>query len=734
MSIFVWYIIIQVLALSSFQYLFKIFRTTKDHGYAISKILGIIIIPYCMWVINIFHIAKYTYSNLIIITMLFCFSGILIGINQKRRLAKYFAAKKYYIIITELLFAGAYLFFLSIVAYSQYGQWGERNMDIGYIWALFKTTSLPPQDPWLCNVSINYYYFGHFIIASLSKLANIPPNISYTLSMGMLPALFIVICFAVVYEITSKMRYALLGAIILGFSGNNFLLFQLLQKGLLFPQNVLSQTARIIPYTVNEYPFISFILGEVHSHSIALPVNVALLYTIYKFFKDETLRYFRYKDCFLIMLIGFLLSIIYFIDILNFVIYLSLSIFTILLDFFFQVFTSVRERAHRNYVPPFIELQCAFNMFIIAILITLFAYVFFIPFGGYLNIEFLSMGIIKGSTNTSIIHLIVIFCLYLFTILIFAAVSFINIQKPQNRRETALYYLIVLLIAMLLIAFFNYLHIMSIPKFILILIIISLLSGFKKMIMITDKRLWFCCGLTLFGLIILLGCEVFFITMSTVISSDFYRSLTISRFHLQSLIIMGIVLPFLVSLIINKLKPYRLSLLFSIIFTVLLGIQLIYPIDGALQKALYFKETPSLDSSNFIATLFPSIHKAITWINGNIEEQVSMLESVGKIYSKWGMVSSYTGNPTLVQWPKHIYQQGYPSEEIAKRIIEADQIYRTDDFNLAYSILQKYNIKYVFIGEIEKERYSQNSLAKFSKYCKKIYDEDNNEIYILPTE
>ena len=46
-----------------------------------------------------------------------------------------------------------------------------------------------PEDPWLAGEPVSYYYFGYWMMGTLSKLTGISSNVSYNLALALIPAL-----------------------------------------------------------------------------------------------------------------------------------------------------------------------------------------------------------------------------------------------------------------------------------------------------------------------------------------------------------------------------------------------------------------------------------------------------------------------------------------------------------------------------------------------------------------
>src|SRR5262249_51529633 len=90
---------------------------------------------------------------------------------------------------SERVFWGVFLFFLAVRALSPEIYWGERPMDFAFLNALYRTTSLPPPEPWCAGTTLSYTYFGHFAVAALGKTLAIHPGVMFSLGIALFAAL-----------------------------------------------------------------------------------------------------------------------------------------------------------------------------------------------------------------------------------------------------------------------------------------------------------------------------------------------------------------------------------------------------------------------------------------------------------------------------------------------------------------------------------------------------------------
>jgi YYY domain-containing protein len=138
---------------------------------------------------------------------------------------------------------------------------------------------------------------------------------------------------------------------------------------------------------------------------------------------------------------------------------------------------------------------------------------------------------------------------------------------------------------------------------------------------------------------------------------------------------------------------------------------------------------------------------SIEWLRRNAPAGSVVLEmaertaadgrGVGGSYNGEGYsgVSAATGLPTVIGWVWHETQWRIGDEELSAQLSlrrdEVDRIYSTLDANEARELLAKYGVHYVYIGGLERQNYSAESLAKFSELGDPVFEQDDVAIYTL---
>jgi uncharacterized membrane protein len=191
------------------------------------------------------------------------------------------------LLFAEVLFSLAYLCFIGIRLLNP-DLWnvmrgGEKPMELAFLNAVLRSPYMPPLDPWFSGGYINYYYYGYVIFAALIKLTGIVPTVAFNLAIPTLFALTFVGVVVIIYSLALSLPVALLGGYFAALIGNFDGFAQL--KGQLLallahvqpPAFNYWQSSRIIPFTINEFPFWTFLFADLHPHVVNMPIAVCML-------------------------------------------------------------------------------------------------------------------------------------------------------------------------------------------------------------------------------------------------------------------------------------------------------------------------------------------------------------------------------------------------------------------------------------------------------------------------
>ncbi len=181
---------------------------------------------------------------------------------------------------------------------------------------------------------------------------------------------------------------------------------------------------------------------------------------------------------------------------------------------------------------------------------------------------------------------------------------------------------------------------------------------------------------------------------------------------------------------------YRLlSIVFAALFSALLAGALVYP---ALTAGKIFRDgqRAGLDGKT-PPEKEPSSAAAIAWIRANTPGDAVVLEAVGDDYDGRGIgangISASTGRPTVLGWPGHEdqWRGGDPSvrAQIGPRRDDVAAIYSGADMARARELLGKYEVDYIYLGVAERASYPPERLAKLGELGEVAFQQGDIIIY-----
>ncbi len=145
----------------------------------------------------------------------------------------------------------------------------------------------------------------------------------------------------------------------------------------------------------------------------------------------------------------------------------------------------------------------------------------------------------------------------------------------------------------------------------------------------------------------------------------------------------------------------------------------------------------TLDGAAWLAEAHSPDYMAVQWLNRNVEGAPVIVEAPGdqhRAYIYEGRVSAFTGLPTVLGWGGHQRQWRGNYDEPARRENDLELLFTTSDEMLVRTILENYQITYVYIGPTEQQRYPIAGLQKFDEMYPAVYDQNGVVIYQVDAE
>lgn len=210
-----------------------------------------------------------------------------------------------------------------------------------------------------------------------------------------------------------------------------------------------------------------------------------------------------------------------------------------------------------------------------------------------------------------------------------------------------------------------------------------------------------------------------------------WRMNTIFKFYFQGWILWGLAAAFGSAVLFNQLTRVK-GLFFRIALSVVLIAGLAYPVVMLSEKTNGFSMKGwTLDGNAYINIYNPEDYAAIQWLQAAPMGVIA--EAIGGSYTDYARISTRTGLPTVLGWPGHESQWRGGGEEMGSRMADIQTLYESQNWEEVSTIIQKYNIRYIYVGNLERSTYNVTT-AKFDSMLNVVYSNQGAVIYEVVEE
>jgi uncharacterized membrane protein len=697
--IFVWWASLFGIGLVFLPLSRRLFSRFFDQGYLFAKVLGILFSSYLVWLLASLKILPF--SSLTIYLSLGL--GLLGNLLLWRRHSS--LSKPPW--IAWLAEEGS--FFLALTVWSFVRgfqpdiQGLEKFMDFGFVNSILRSQYFPPADMWFAGQGINYYYFGHFVAAFLTKLTGLDSAVTYNLMIALLFAF----TFSLTFSLTGNLAHfflkqkfenlktlpagrqvghwklvisaGLLSALLLSLGANLHPAYYNLKMSLGQPYCDGSLTywypnaTRYIGYcpnvddkTIHEFPSYSFIVSDLHGHVSDIPfvlLFLALCLNLLLLLKESRPKTFNFELLtFNLLPTSLVLAAMYMTNQWDFPIYLLILGLVLLAIFYHQWRRSLMKLA-----PPLIY----------GGLTLLLALPLLLPF--QLNFDPIVKGIAFVHAHSLPHQLLILWGVpWLFA----AAFVVFLIGEARNRKN------------LLITDIFTFV-LLAVATFLVII---------PEIVYVKD-----------------------------IYIDSYHRANTVFKLTYQSFILYAIAMGYIFARLASSIKNFLTHKLTVAVLFLFFSALMVYPFYslkgyyGELKKENY----KTLFGLQFLKKLYPDDFRAVAWFNQNVKGQPVILEAVGDSYTDYERVSMATGLPTVQGWLVHEWLWRGSFDEPGKRSAEVQTIYESTDLSETKKLLQKYHVKFVIVGELERQKYSKLNEGKFSRLGKKVFESGKTVVFEL---
>ena len=209
-----------------------------------------------------------------------------------------------------------------------------------------------------------------------------------------------------------------------------------------------------------------------------------------------------------------------------------------------------------------------------------------------------------------------------------------------------------------------------------------------------------------------------------------YRINTVFKFYYQAWMLWSLAAAFGAAVLLQNLRGVA-----NIAFRVLIGLVvffgLLYPVFGLMTKTNNFKPVFgfTLDDFDRVQRETPDEAAAVEFLLTAPDGIIA--EAVGDGYSGYARISMLTGLQTVLGWPGHEAQWRGTSEPQGTRREDIERLYVTARWDEAQAIIKQYNIRYIYIGVLERVSMQVNE-EKFRLHLTPAFQEGGVVIYEAP--
>ena len=799
-----WLLAAELIGLIAFPLAFTLFSGLKDRGYSVAKPLGLILLSWPLWMLGSLHIVPTTPLTLWAALGLFAVVSGWFAMRRRAEILDFVRRERRALLLGEVVFLVLYGAWVIYRVYDPSIDSTEKPMDFAFLNASILAGFFPPEDPWLRGHDLPYYYFGYLMMGNLTELTFIPSRISYNLALALIPAMAGSAAYGLVYNLTRAhgasfrkgMGFALVAPVLLIAVSNlqgalefvrlrqwapasfwewlGIKNFGALEAASWRPTehlwwwrgtrviDSLNEQGGSLDYTITEFPFFSFLLGDLHPHVMSIPFVLLFLAFGLSSFMSPTRLSARWvvERPGTVVVAALLLGGLAFVNAWDIVTFAAL--WAALL-----AFKAVRQEEGvwtRALLQAWLPVAATLSL----------AILLYLPF--YVSLDSQATGILPvGEVGTRPVHFVIIWGLFLVALLPFllrqipralslgagvssggypsadsdnAAPFGLRSSLANLARSRVFWPRASVAIGVVFAPLFVWAawqlawstltwstdpivvvgeRFLNTAPLALILFA-SLYSLIRYAETGVSPVMVFVLSIVSLALLLVLGPE--FLRVDDLFHN---RMNTIFKLYYQAWTLLAIASAFGLYFL-NSTKPpsgsvYKWALRgWWVLAGGLFLASLYYPVEAALTKGGNGGEN-TLDGLAYIDRSSPGEYAAIQWLRENGKEGEGIVEAVGDSWSAYGRVSSSTGMPTVLGWPWHEHQWRGSREAFEGREEDVRAIYTTPDASEAMRLLKEYDVQYVVVGPRERVSYGLGGLAKFPRIGESVFESEDVTIY-----
>lgn len=758
-----WAIAIEIIGVAFLPLALRIFRALPDRGYIFAKIIGLVLITYVTWIVGSFvPVASSVALPLIVLIA----GGGACWWFLHAEMRETVRGLQRAILVEEILFLGALVLWSVLRALVFHPGIGhtEQYMDMSFLGASIRSASYPPYDPWMSGHTINYYYVGYLMFGLLTKLAGVAPTVGYNLSLSLLFALVVAGAYSLGYALTRRLTWAILAPLFVAFVGNwHAILVQ--ARAHQDPATTYFWfwgSTRVIGSntTITEFPFFSFMLGDLHPHVMSFALVLLALALGCNFMLTPTpLRLGHSVDSLLpVTLLALTVGMMFTVNSWDFPTYL----FALAVCIVVHAYLTNENRTWWRQPALVIGATAAASIVCCA---SFYAHFRSPTQGlGFVLTPSDLLGFLRSigisvnwpGTNAASTPSDPLEFLQVMGILLLPAVLLVGalaaLLQPTTEVEERSDTLAAPGGRATEVGSTRTADAMQIARYALAFVVVVMAAHYHLWVLLLMLGFGFAVLFVLHRVLnaedpnrqdaislifLLVACLMLAIPEVIYVRDSFdngtlYRMNTVFKLYYQAWTLLGIVAAYAAYRAWNVLKEYFSPMyawgaMAAIAAGTLGGL---YYTVNAPYSANLGGLAQSLDGSSLLQANAPGDYAAVQWLRGHVQGNPTEMEATGGGYdAKFARISTFTGLPTVMGWADHEFQWRGADPDIQRRVDDIKTVYTTSDLAQARMLLRQYGVRYVIVGPTEQQTYPGPGLTKFSRFMQTAFSSGGTTVY-----
>lgn len=805
LAVFAWWLLAVLAGWLAWPLCAKLLGTLPDLGYTASKAFSLLLTGFLVFTLGSFGFLRVTAGSVLVAAGAVAAAGLVSSGSHQQQLSAWAKINWRVVLASELIFFSAFVLMAALRSLNPEIVATEKPMELAFLSSIMRHQTLPAPDPWLAGYGISYYYFGYIIIGLMAATSGVTVGIAFNLALALVFALAAAASAGLIYNLVAidhtpdaagqpnqqqlPMKVwigpVLLAPVLLLVVGNLNGLLELLHQGGVgsaafwswlnikwLSESVVAgagwmptrylwwwQASRVIRdlnlsgapidlEPIDEFPFFSFLLGDLHPHVLGLPfllLAVSAALALYLHARQQSLH--KFAVAVPTALLAVVLGGLAFMNAWDFPLALALASMACVIG--------LAASGQTNYA--------IWQRSGILILTTIvLCIIFFLPF--YTGFRSQAGGIIP---NPIFVTRLSQFTVMFGVLLVPAGLWLLWESTGVNLNWRAALWAgpgalaaLVGLCALLTVVAMRTGQLAATSAYSTLLGDVPAAEMWnailRRRFIESPWTNWLLAGMlaaaggVAFGSPRRAGNSVPFVAMLlaagaalTLIPDFVYlrdtfgmRLNTIFKFYYQAWLLWALVAAYAVSRM-ERVQSTVGRLAFGAVTTVVITGGLVYPALAVWTKTeglqgttiINQQRTATLDGLAYMRTANPDEADAHAWLRAQLPASGAIAEAVGGSYTEFGRVSAHTGLPTVLGWPGHELQWRGGFTEAGNREEQVRALYSSRTWEDAQQILSAHDIRYVYVGSLERNIFPAAGLQKFDLHMRPAFSNNSVTIY-----